>query len=95
MVFLLLLDLRHPPNYFIDEHETKNIKNKMYHEDYQEFDLNKKGEKYKDIDEYEKGSNISREVLLEVGADTSGNVMDNMATAKKFRAGTNSKIEKI
>lgn len=33
MIFLMLLDLKHKYNYFIDELETQNIKNKMYHED--------------------------------------------------------------
>ena len=27
------MDLRHPPNYLIDELETQNIKNKIYEED--------------------------------------------------------------
>ena len=33
MVLLMLLDLRHSHNYFIDELETQNIKNKIYDED--------------------------------------------------------------
>lgn len=42
MIVLLLLDLKHAPNYFIDEHETQNIRNKMYYEDYESFSINNK-----------------------------------------------------
>lgn len=87
MILLLLLDLKHSHNYFIDELETQNIRNKMYHEDYEEFSINKKSQM-----DFEKGSNQSRENLVE-GADSS-NVLDNMTTAKKFRANLGSK-EKI
>jgi len=27
------MDMRHPDDYFIDEHETKNLKRKIYEED--------------------------------------------------------------
>jgi len=29
----MLMDLHHPSDYFIDEHETKNMKKKVYEED--------------------------------------------------------------
>ena len=37
MIILLLLDLKHPHNYFIDELETQNMKKKMYQEDDEKF----------------------------------------------------------
>ena len=33
VILLLLLDLRQPSDYFVDEHEAKNLKKKMYMED--------------------------------------------------------------
>ena len=33
MVLLILMDLRHPDDYFVDEHEAKNLKKKIYEED--------------------------------------------------------------
>ena len=39
MIILILLDLKHSHNYFIDELETQNIKNKMYQEDDEKFDF--------------------------------------------------------
>jgi len=33
MILLILMDMRHPDDYFIDEHETKNLKRKIYEED--------------------------------------------------------------
>lgn len=49
MVILMLLDLKHGHDYFIDELETQNIRNKIYQEDYEEFSINnKRSEKYKE-----------------------------------------------
>lgn len=33
MVILLILDMKHPFNYFINEFESQNIKNIVYHEE--------------------------------------------------------------
>lgn len=81
MILLLLLDLRHKNNYFVDEFEAQHIRNKIYHEDFEEFSINKKVDQ--DKLDFQKGSNISRENLLDVV--DSGNPLDNMTTAKKFR----------
>jgi hypothetical protein len=33
MILLILMDMRHPDDYFLDEHEAKNLKKKVYQED--------------------------------------------------------------
>jgi hypothetical protein len=33
MIILMVMDLKHPDDYFIDEHEAKNLKKKVYQED--------------------------------------------------------------
>lgn len=33
MILLMLMDLRHADDYFLDEHESKNLKKKAYQED--------------------------------------------------------------
>lgn len=81
MMLLMLLDLRHPYNYFIDELETQNIKNKIYREESEQ--LERKEDDRAMMEDLEKGSNISRENLLEAG--NALNSLDNMQTAKKFR----------
>lgn len=84
MLLLLLLDLRHPPNYLIDELETQNIKNKIYEqEDDEKIDF--EGEEINSEDPKNNG-NLSRQNLL--AADEG---MDFMQTRKINNRPSNSR----
>ena len=38
MILLILMDLKHADDYFVDEHEAKNLKKKIYEEDEYNFE---------------------------------------------------------
>ena len=83
MIVLLLMDLKHPHNYFIDELETQNIKNKMYQEEDEKFSFGN-SEKDGGVN----AGNLSRQNLIQAENE---NDLDYVQTAKKFHRGGSKK----